>query len=64
MMFEFHKPDGKRPDASEVPTRVSVGGREYDVRDHCVEAPAKHEHDLAMHGFRPRRPDRVEVKQK
>lgn len=54
MIFEFATKDGIRPKDEDVPTRVSVGGREYDVRDFCIDAPAKFEKDLALHGFRVR----------
>lgn len=61
MIYEFYTEDGKKPDPDVVPTRVSVAGREYEVKDYCIEAPVKVEDDLRNLGFRPRRPSRVVV---
>jgi len=58
MKFEFEGP------TDATPTRVSVGGREYEVIDSCIEAPAEFEADLAMHGFRMRHLARVLPKQR
>ena len=61
MMFEFATKDGKKPDNDVVPTRLSVAGQEYEVRDYCVEGPARYQADFEAHGFRPRQRPKVAV---
>lgn len=63
MQYEFVGSDKKAPPkAEDVPTRVNVGGREYEVDgDRCIEAPARYESDLVLHGFTPRRRPSVVV---
>ena len=62
MIYEFATRDGKKPSDDEVPTHLSVGGREYQVKDYCVDGPVKHEADFKLHGFVPRQRPTVTVK--
>jgi hypothetical protein len=52
MKYQFEMPKGK-DDANLVPTHVSVGDREYrvDPSDRTLDAPARFEDELALHGF-------------
>lgn len=61
MLYEFATKDGKRPDPSDVPTHVSLGGTEYKVVDGYIDAPARYQRDLDIHGFRVRQRDKVTV---
>lgn len=62
--FEFDVPKGVRPNPDDIPTRVSVGGKEYDVVEGCIEAPIGVEAALKAHGFSMRRRPRVEIRER
>jgi hypothetical protein len=62
MQFEYARPDGKKPELEEVPTHLSIDGREYKVEDFCIDAPAKFASELKMHGFVQRTRQTITVK--
>jgi hypothetical protein len=63
MMYEFTVPKGKKLNPDDVPTAVSVGGREYEVVEGCIEAPSRFQNELKAHGFEMRRRPSITVRE-